>query len=305
MGTPEFADVSLRELIKEKYDICAVFAQTDKPVGRKQVLTPPKTKTTAEENGIEVYQPKSLKTGDSEQIIKNLAPDLIVVVAYGKILPKNIIDIPKMGCINVHGSLLPKYRGAAPVQWSVINGESSTGITTMFMDEHLDTGDILLKETTKIGEDETSGELFERMGEIGAKLLIKTIKGLEKGEIKPIKQEGESSYAPMLNKEMAKIDFNKNAQQIHNLIRGLNPWPVAYTQINGKLLKVYKSKLIDLKAKGQPGEIISLNPFIVCCSEGEAIELTQVQLEGKRRMTSSEFINGFKVKEGTILGGEN
>lgn len=307
MGTPDFADVSLKELIKGGYDICAVFSQPDKPVGRHRILTPPKTKITAQENGIKVYQPKSLKTEETERIIKNLNPDLIVVAAYGKILPKKILECAKMGCINVHASLLPKYRGAAPIQWSVINGDRETGITTMLMDEGLDTGDILLQETVKIEKNETSGELFEKMAQVGAKLLIKTINHLELNSLTPVKQDKEATYAPILDKSMAKIDFKKTSKEIHNLIRGLNPWPIAYTEIEGKNLKIYKSEIPEIykNVTGKPGEVLSLSPFIVCCGKESLIEFKEVQIEGKKRMSSDDFIRGLKIKKEIILGGMN
>lgn len=301
MGTPDFAQVSLRELLLEGYKVSAVFTMPDKPVGRKQILTSPITKITAQENGIEVYQPNSLKTKEVEEIFRKLAPDLIAVVAYGKILPKEILKCPRLGCVNVHASLLPKYRGAAPIQWSVINGEEETGVTTMLMDEGLDTGDILLKEATQIGKNETSGELFERLSYIGARLLIKTIKGLQADSIVPIKQRGEASYAPMLEKSLSKIDFSKTSKEVHNLIRGLNPWPVAYTEVQGKKLKIYKSEISD-QGSGKPGKILNLNPFIICCGEETSIEFKEVQLEGKKRMEFAEFIRGFKLEKGMILG---
>lgn len=305
MGTPEFAAVSLRKLVEKGHEICAVFTQSDKPVGRRQILTPPEVKVTAQQNNIPVYQPKNLRSEDVADIIKELTPDVIVVVAYGKILPKAVLEIPKMGCINVHGSLLPKYRGAAPIQRSIMDGEKKTGITTMLMDEGLDTGDILLQTATKIGENETSGELFERMSKIGADLLIETLDKLESGEINPIKQSATNikpSYAAILTKSEARIDFNKKTSlQINNLVRGLNPWPVAYTDIAGKTLKIYRSKVSEYKG-GTAGEVLSINPFIVACADGTSLELTEVQMEGKKRMPAADFIRGTKVQTGMILG---
>lgn len=303
MGTPDFANSSLKELIKENYEVVAVFAQPDKLVGRKQILTMPVTKITANENGIPVYQIKSLKTSEAEEIIKELSPDVITVVAYGKILPKNIIDIPKFGCVNVHGSVLPKYRGAAPIQWSIINGDTETGVTTMLINEGLDTGDVLLSEKIKINEDDTSGDLFLKMADVGSKLLVKTLKGLEERSIIPKKQGKCTFFAPELDKSMALVDFKKTAKEINNLVRGLNPWPVAYTKINNKNLKIYKSKVIQ-NISGIPGQILSLDPFIVACGDDDALELKEVQIEGKKRMDSKAFVRGFKFKEGIILGGE-
>lgn len=308
MGTPEFAAVSLRKLIENGHEICAVFTQLDKPVGRKQILTPPEVKVTAQENNIPIYQPKNLKSEGVADTIKKLIPDVIVVVAYGKILPKSILEIPKVGCINVHGSLLPRYRGAAPIQRSIIDGEKETGITTMFMDEGLDTGDILLQTATKIGENETSGELFERMAKIGADLLIETLDKLRNDKINPVKQSTlgiEPSYAAVLTKSEARIDFNKKTSlQINNLVRGLNPWPVAYTDIAGKILKIYKSKVSEYKG-GTAGEVLGVNPFVVACADGTSLELTEVQMEGKKRMSAADFIRGTKVQMGMVLGGAN
>ena len=302
MGTPDFAAKSLKSLIDSKYDVCAVFTQPDKPKGRGYKLTPSDVKKLALENNIEVFQPAKLKTGEAFDIIKELNPDIIVVVAYGKILPKEIIEFPKYGCINVHGSLLPKYRGAAPIQWSVINGERKTGVTTMYMDEGLDTGDMILKEETDILENETSGELYERLSVLGAKLLIKTIEEIENGSTKREKQDNNNfSYAPMLNKDMALIDWNKSADEIHNLIRGLNPWPIAFSYINGKRVKIYKSCISNLVGK-VPGEVISEKPFVISCGENTAIELLEVQYEGKKRMSSGDFLRGYKIEKNMKLG---
>ncbi len=302
MGTPDFAAKSLKSLIDSKYDVCAVFTQPDKPKGRGYKLTPSEVKKLALENNIEVFQPAKLKTGEAFDIIKELNPDIIVVVAYGKILPKEIIEFPKYGCINVHGSLLPKYRGAAPIQWSVINGERKTGVTTMYMDEGLDTGDMILKEETDILENETSGELYERLSVLGAKLLIKTIEEIESGSTKREKQDNNNfSYAPMLNKDMALIDWNKSADEIHNLIRGLNPWPIAFSYINGKRVKIYKSCISNLVGK-VPGEVISEKPFVISCGENTAIELLEVQYEGKKRMSSGDFLRGYKIEKNMKLG---
>ena len=302
MGTPDFAAKSLKSLIDSKYDVCAVFTQPDKPKGRGYKLTPSEVKKLALENNIEVFQPAKLKTGEAFDIIKELNPDIIVVVAYGKILPKEIIEFPKYGCINVHGSLLPKYIGAAPIQWSVINGERKTGVTTMYMDEGLDTGDMILKEETDILENETSGELYERLSVLGAKLLIKTIEEIENGSTKREKQDNNNfSYAPMLNKDMALIDWNKSADEIHNLIRGLNPWPIAFSYINGKRFKIYKSCISNLVGK-IPGEVISEKPFVIACGENTAIELLEVQYEGKKRMSSEDFLRGYKIEKNMKLG---
>ena len=242
MGTPDFARESLKELVKAKYNIVGVVTNPDKPKGRGMKLIPSPVKEFAQENKLEIYQPIKIKNNpDFINQIKSLKPDLICVVAYGKILPKELLEIPKYGCVNVHGSLLPKYRGAAPIQWAVINGDKETGITTMYMDEGMDTGDMILKEKVSIGENETTGELWHRLSIIGGKLLVKTVKQIEKGEVKRIKQSNDYTLAPMIDKEMAKIDWeNKTATEIKNLVRGLNPIMGAYSLINGKKIKFWK-----------------------------------------------------------------
>lgn len=301
MGTPDFAAESLKALINEGHEICGVFTQPDKPRGRKQILSCSAVKEVAINNNIKIFQPLSLKSQEIIDIIKVISPDVIVVVAYGKILPKNMLQIPKFGSINVHGSLLPKYRGAAPIQWSVINGEKETGITTMFMNEGLDTGDIILTESTKIFDDETSGGLYKRLSKMGAKLIVDTLKKLKDKKIIAIKQGQGESYAPPLEKAMGKIDFTKKSYEIHNLIRGLNPWPIAYTKFNGKLIKIYKSKLMESKP-GKPGEVLSIFPFIVGCGDNTAIEIIDLQIEGKNKMPSEIFMRGSKIRIGDILG---
>lgn len=296
MGTPDFAVPALEKLVASEHNVTAVFTQPDKPRGRKMVLTPPEVKACALKHGIKVYQPDSLKDGKTLEIIKDCNPDVIVVAAYGKILPKEILDYPKYGCVNIHGSLLPKYRGAAPIQRAVLDGESETGVTTMQMAEGLDTGDMLLVYKTPILPDETSGELFDRLALAGADLLLDTLEGLEKGEIVPQKQNDSlSSYANMIDKSMCPIDFNKTAQAVHNQVRGLNPWPVATAQINGKRLKIYKTKLSSLK--GNPGEVISLKPLTVACKEN-SVEIITLQPEGKKIMDSKAYLAGNKISLG-------
>lgn len=298
MGTPEFAVLSLKSLIESDNDVVGVLTQPDKPKGRKYELSQPPVKKLALEYSIPVFQPQKLKDESVMKIISDLAPELIVVVAYGKILPLNIINFPKFGCVNVHASLLPKYRGAAPIQWSVINGEKVTGVTTMYMDEGLDTGDILLKSQINIDENETSGELHDKLSKLGSELIIKTIEEIKNNNLKRISQDNDKScYAPMLNKDISIINWNKNAVEIHNLIRGLNPWPVAYTNYNGKKIKIYKSRLSDDKI-GEPGEILSLNPFLVSCKDNSIIEILELQLEGKKRMLATDFLRGNRLKIG-------
>lgn len=295
MGTPDFAVNALEALIaSDEYDVKLVVSQTDKPQGRKQILTAPPVKQVALQNNIEVYQPKSLKTDEAFEKISSLSPDFIVVSAYGKILPKNILDIPKYGCVNLHGSLLPKYRGAAPIQWSVINGDKITGVTTMLMDEGLDTGDILLSATKEIAENETAGEVFDALARMCPELLMKTLKALREASIVPVKQnDSEATYVSVLSKDMAKINWNENAQTIHNLIRGLNPWPVARTVFKGKILKIYSSHVCDKHVCGEVGSVFTDKDGIyVVCADSTLLSLDEVQAEGAKRMTSSEFLRG-------------
>lgn len=297
MGTPDFAVPCFEALVKSEYDIIGVFTNPDKKKGRGYAVSMPPIKEAALLHGLKIFQPKTLRSDESYEILKELAPDLIVVVAYGKILSKNILELPPMGCINVHGSLLPKYRGAAPIQWSIINGEEITGITTMYMNEGLDTGDMLLQEEVSIGENETSGELFDRLCKVGAELLIKTIKEIEKGSIKRVKQQDEeATYAPMLTKEISRIDWTKNARDIHNLVRGLNPWPKAFTMLDGKVLKIHKTNVLQ-NVIGKPGEIKSLDPFIVCCGDDNAIKILELQFDSRKRMRSEEFFRGYKNRD--------
>lgn len=302
MGTPDFAVGCLRRLYEDGHNIVGVFSQPDKPKGRGYTLTPSPVKKEALELGLTVYQPTSMKDGKALEIIKNLSPDLIAVVAFGKILPKEILDFPKYGCINVHGSLLPKYRGAAPIQWSVINGEKETGITTMLMDEGLDTGDMLMVSKTPIGINETAGEVFDRLSEMGAELLSRTVKAAEKGELIRTPQESENStYASMLTKKMCPINWNDSALTVHNLVRGLQPWPVATAVFKDKTLKIHETLLSDKKGK-IPGAIIQdAGKVFVTCGDGNCVELIQVQLEGKKRMSAEEFFRGHPVKTGDIL----
>lgn len=295
MGTPEFAEASLQKLLETDHQIVGVFTQPDKPKGRGYKLVAPPVKELALAHNIPVFQPQKMRDGTALEILQELQPDLIAVVAYGKILPKEILELPRYGCINVHGSLLPKYRGAGPIQWSVINGESVTGVTTMYMGEGLDTGDMILKKETPIGENETYGELHDRLKEIGAQALVETIELIEQGKApREVQDDSLSSYAPMLDKQIARLDFTKDAQTLHNLIRGLSPWPVAHTTVDGKLLKVHRAVLAS--GKGQPGEVINSKKFIVACKEG-ALELLEVQLEGGKRMKGEDFLRGRKPKK--------
>ena len=303
MGTPEFAVPCLQALIDEKYDVVGVFTQPDKPRGRGYNLTPPPIKELALKYSLPVFQPQKMREEETINSLKLLKPDLIVVVAYGKILPKEILEIPPFGCINVHASLLPKYRGAGPIQWSVINGEEESGVTTMYMDVGLDTGDMIIHNSLKIGENETAGELHDRISLLGAETLVKTIKLIENNEITRTKQDDSlATYAPMLDKNLCEIDFSKDAKVIHNLIRGLSPWPVATTKLNGKILKIHRSIYVDKKASSIFGEVIENDGrIIVSCGNG-CIEILELQLEGKKRMNASDFLRGHPIDLKTILG---
>lgn len=302
MGTPDYAVPSLQKLIDEHYEIAGVFTQPDKKVGRKQILTPSAVKELAERYELPVYQPQTLKDGSAYEILKSIAPDMIIVAAYGKILPKSILDLPKYGCVNVHASLLPKYRGAAPIQRAVLNGDEETGISIMQMDEGIDTGDLLYIVKTKIGINETSAELFYRLSVLGAEALIHTVKNIENGSAAAYKQEGESSYASMIDKSMSPIDWNRTAFEIHNQIRGLQAWPCAQTVICGKPVKIHASVLSDVGG-GRAGEVIRADKeLIVSCGDGKCISVIRVQPAGKSKMDIRAFLAGNPVKPGTILG---
>ncbi len=299
MGTPDYAAVTLQKLIDEKYDIAAVFAQPDKPVGRKQVLTPPATKVVAIQNNIAVYQPKTLRDGEVVTVLKELNPEVIVVVAYGKILPKEILSLPKYGCINGHASLLPRLRGASPIQWSIVTGEDVTGVSTMLMDEGMDTGDILQTAKVTIGAEETAEELFDRLAILSADLMVSTLKSAEAGTLNPIKQnEREATYAPIIKKEMAHLDFSKTATEICNAVRGFYSWPCAFCFINGKRIKVIKAAACNKKSNDIGMVICNDNRLVISCKDG-SVELITVQPEGAKTMSAAQMLNGHKIELGT------
>lgn len=304
MGTPDFAVPCLEKLIKsENCNVLAVFTQPDKKVGRKQLLTPPPVKVLAVQHNIPVYQPVTLKNEDAFETIRKLNPDLMVVVAYGKILPKPILDYPKFGCINVHASLLPKYRGAAPIQWAVLNGDKKTGVCVQQMDIGIDTGDILFTEETDIGINETSEELFERLSVIGADALIKTIDLIIKGQTNPFPQPaGDFGYASMIDKSMSNIDWSKSAFEVHNQIRGLQSWPCASTVINGKNVKVHKSVLSSEKGNEAGKVVNNKNVVTVSCGDGNCIDILELQPDGKKRMDAKSFLAGNKIETGQFIG---
>ena len=285
MGTPDFAVPCLERLLRDGHEVLAVFSQPDKPQGRKMALTPPPVKQTALAHGIPVWQPEKLR-GNEEvmSLLRGLAPELIVVVAYGRILPQELLELPKYGCINVHASLLPKYRGAAPIQWSILNGERETGVTTMQMDAGIDTGGMLLQEKMPISEDMTSGELFERLSGMGAETLSSTITLLEQGRLTPQTQdEAQACYAPVLTKAHSPMDWSRTARELHNQVRGLNPWPGAFTEYASKRLKIHKSQVAE-EPEG----------FSMPCGDGKYLVLLEVQPEGKKRMPGADFLRGLQ-----------
>ncbi len=302
MGTPDFAVPCLEALIDAGHTLVGAVSQPDQPKGRGHKLQPPPVKACAMEHSIPIYQPTTLKNESFLDVLKETAPELIVVVAYGKILPKYILDYPKYGCVNVHASLLPKYRGAAPIQWSVIHGEKVTGVTTMYMAEGLDTGDMIEKVETEIGATETYGELHDRLSELGADLLVSTIKKVEDGTAERKAQNDEDScYAPMLAKETGHIDWTKTGQEILNLIRGTNPWPMAYSLYEGIPLKLIVGSVAEQKS-GMPGEILSADKKGICiaCGDG-SILITEIQMQGSKRMEVASYLNGHEIHVGTIL----
>ena len=302
MGTPEFAVPTLQALI-DHHEVLAVVTQPDKQRGRGKKMQFPPVKEKAVEYDIPVYQPQRARDEEFIEELKNLNPDVIVVVAYGQILPESILNIPKYGCINVHGSLLPKYRGAAPIQWAVLDGEEKTGITTMYMEKGLDTGDMIDKAEVVLDKKETAGSLHDKLMVLGADLLLETLKKLEDGTAVREKQNDEEScYAKMLSKDMGQIDFAKSAREIECLIRGMNPWPSAYTFLNGKTLKVWKCKVSTEKTDAVPGTIFLADKegIHTACGEGVLI-LTEVQLEGKKRMETEAFLRGYHIENGIVF----
>ena len=321
MGTPDFAEISLEAIYNSGYEIIGVVTNPDKPKGRGMKMIASPVKEFAIQKNLPIYQPLNVRNNeDFINEIKRLNPDVICVVAYGKILPKEILEIPKKGCINVHGSLLPKYRGAAPIQWAVLNGDQTTGITTMYMDEGMDTGDMILTQKVEIGENETTGELWDRLKVIGGKLLVETLKKIEKGTAPRIKQGENFSVAPMLDKEMAKINWEeKTTLEIHNLIRGLNPIMGAYTFLEGKKIKIWRTsivkeeKLVDKfpELKEYEFKLKEIDPGTVLFADdkkglfvkakGGILELQEVQGENAKKMSAKDFLRGTKILAGQIF----
>lgn len=303
MGTPDISVPTLEALIASKHDVIGVVTQTDKPKGRGKNVSFPAVKEVALKYDIPVYQPVKVRDEAFVAQVEKLNPDVIVVIAFGQIIPKSILDLPPYGCINIHASLLPKYRGAAPIQWAVIDGEEKTGLTTMYMEEGLDTGDMLLKKEVLIDADETGGSLHDKLALLGGDLILETLEAAENGTLVRIKQDdSQSNYAKMLNKTMGLIDFSKPAVEIERLIRGLNPWPSAYTFLDGKTLKIWKAEVIKEEREGEPGEIIEVTKHAVVVKTGMGtLTLKEVQLEGKKRMDIEAFLRGYEIHTGTIL----
>lgn len=302
MGTPDFAKANLKMLLEKGYEVVCVVSQPDRPRGRKMEMTMPEVKEYALSKGLKVYQPESLKDESFLPVLQEYKPDVIVVVAYGKLLPKYILDFPQYGCVNVHGSLLPKYRGSAPVQWSVINGDGITGVTTMFMNEGMDTGDILLQKSFEIKHHETGGMLMERMAEIGAGLLCETLDKLENGEITPRKQnDEEATKAPMLRKEMGKINWEKTAKEIENLVYGMQPWPGAYFETEKGPVKVFELEVIEKNSELLPGQVVDADKALTIQTSDGQVVISDLQLQGKKRMLAGDFLRGYKFEKGCKL----
>jgi methionyl-tRNA formyltransferase len=299
MGTPDFAAASLKKLIDEKYDIAAVFTQPDKPRDRGMKLSYSPVKELALENNIPVYQPTKLRDGTATELIKSLRPDILVVVAYGRILPDDMLEVPKYGAINVHASLLPKYRGAAPIQWAVLNGDKITGVTTMYLASEMDTGDIIYTSETEIGEFETSGELFDRLMVMGAELLDRTLRDIEAGTAPRTQQDhSKASYVKMLDKSLSPIEWAKTPREIIKQIYGLQPWPVATAELDGKVFKIYSAEYTQNKTVKAPGSVVSAGKrgIEIACLGGETLLITELQAAGKKRMKASDYLLGHPIK---------
>ena len=299
MGTPDFAAASLKKLIDKKYDIAAVFTQPDKPRDRGMKLSYSPVKELALENNIPVYQPTKLRDGTATELIKSLDPDILVVVAYWRILPDDMLEVPKYGAMNVHASLLPKYRGAAPIQWAVLNGDKITGVTTMYLASEMDTGDIIYTSETEIGEFETSGELFDRLMVMGAELLDRTLRDIEAGTAPRTPQDhSKASYVKMLDKSLSPIEWAKTPREVIKQIYGLQPWPVATAELDGKVFKIYSAEYTQNKTDKAPGSVVSAGKkgIEIACLDGETVLITELQAAGKKRMKASDYLLGHPIK---------
>lgn len=303
MGTPDFAVPCLNSIHRE-YEVIAVYSQPDKPKGRGKKVQPTPVKKSACEKNIPVFQPDNLKSDEAYEELKALKPDCIVVVAYGQILSKRILDIPKYGCINVHASLLPAYRGAAPINWAIVNGEKVSGVTTMFMDVGLDTGDMIHKEEVLIDPAMTAGELHDLLAQKGSELILKSLDALKNENAPREKQNNsESSYASMMDKEMSRIDWHMDAEKIHNRVRGFNPWPVAYTEYNGLRMKVYKSEIMNGRSQEDPGTILNVSPLGIEVATGNGIlKIIEIQFPGSKKMGIKEYLLGHAISKAYKLG---
>lgn len=301
MGTPDIAADSLAALLGAGHEVCAVFTRRDKPVGRKQILIAPPVKQLAQSHDIPVYQPRTLRDGSSDALIEQLAPDIIVVVAYGCIIPPQLLHIAKYGCINLHVSLLPKYRGSAPIQWAVLNGDAETGVSIMQLDEGLDTGDVLMVEPVAIDPEETSGELFDRVSAVGAKTLVDALAKIEAGQLTPVPQDhSKATLAPPLSKDTARFAFTEDAAHIHNWVRGMNPWPTAWFEQDGKRIKVSECRLAENPQNAAPGTVLALKPLTVAAQNG-AVALLSVTPEGGKPMAGTAWAAGRRLKTGDCL----
>lgn len=305
MGTPDFAVGTLEALVHAGHEITLVVSQPDKPKGRGHELIPTAVKAAALKHNLRIYQPEKLRGEIAEEMLRNTEADVIVVAAFGQLIPKSILEMKRYGCINVHGSLLPKYRGAAPIQWAVIDGETESGITIMQMDAGLDTGDMLLKAAIPLESKETGGSLFDKLSALGASLCVEALEKLEAGSLVPEKQgESPTPYARMLTKEMGELDWSRSASELERLIRGLNPWPSAYTGLLGKTLKIWDADVCEEEWAGSAcGEIVrvSKEAFYVACGQG-VLKIKELQLQGKKRMDTAAFLRGYHLEEGSILG---
>lgn len=305
MGTPDFATGTLEEIVKAGHEVVGVVTQPDKPKGRGKTMMPTPVKETALKYNLPVYQPRKVREPEFVELLRSLKPDVMVVAAFGQIITKEILEMPKYGCINVHASLLPAYRGAAPIQWAVINGDKESGVTIMQMDEGIDTGDMIEKAVVPIAEDETGGSLFDKLSHTGAKLCVKVLKDLEEGTAVGEKQPEESTtpYAKMIDKKMGEVDWKKSAKEIEQLIRGLNPWPSAYTKVHGKTLKLWKAKVLLETSQMKPGQIVKVTKDSLAVQTGQGmLEIQELQLEGKKRMDTSSFLRGYALAEGESFG---
>lgn len=307
MGTPDFSTGVLESIIEAGHEVTAVVTQPDKPKGRGHEMQFPPVKEIALKHHLQILQPKKIRDPEVVAQLKEIPADICVVVAFGQIIPKEILEMKKYGCINVHASLLPAYRGAAPIQWAVVDGLKETGVTIMQMDTGLDTGDMLAKTIVPLDEKETGGSLFEKLSVAGAKLCVETLKLIEEGKVVPQKQgETTTEYAKMITKDLGKIDFSKSAVEIERLIRGFNPWPSAYTRLGGKTLKIWAADVLDEEYEGVFGEIIKVSKNEICVKTGKGtLAIRELQLEGKKRMDTAAFLRGFDLQSGVLLGTEN